>query len=213
MVSNPDEWAIVAVGSWNPRVFQPEWVTEHLSALEVPEPRWEYLLDPAGPIAFRIDVDNLIIAPARERLVIGVRSVEDDVLVRAEELMRTILQLLRHTPVTALGVNLEFQEPEPSSRLFRLFELPDTDHLSDHRADIVRTEIRRHLQINGVTLNLIQTFTEEATTVRFNYHHPVTSAATAADVLDGERWLEHKESSVDLLTKLYDAHPQEGVLS
>ncbi|MXX69004.1 MAG: hypothetical protein F4Y74_08605 [Gemmatimonadales bacterium] len=205
MRTTPAEWTIVAVGDWNPRVFLPEWVRPNLFADRITEdPTFEYVFQPTGPRAFRIQLNDIIIAPQSGRLVVGVHTVRDDLLEEAERVMRTSLELLSHTPLQALGVNLQFEEPAPPGALSRLFALPDLGALSHRGVTVSQTTILRQLQFDNQIVNFKQIFGDDTTILNFNFHYPVSSTLEAANILDGTRLAEHKSFVLDFLAGMYD---------
>ena len=206
-----DAWTIVITGAWNVRVFSAEWVGKQLfdskpMTIEVP-------VGPSmGPV--RYTGEGLTLIPADDRLIFGVQASSIASLQKAEALARKALGLLPHTPITAFGVNLAFEDAAPG-RLFRqLFVLNDLDQLSAFGAKIIRTNVVRTLEIGGRTVNVTHALAEDGRgEVHLNFHQDAPSAAAAAALLEG-RALGSLEVSRKLMTDVYECtledHDDEG---
>lgn len=202
-----DAWTIVIAGAWNVRVFSAEWVGKQLfdakpMTIEVP----------IGPTlgSVRYAAEGLALIPADDRLIVGVQAAAIVSLQKAEALARKTLGLLPHTPITAFGVNLGFEDTEPGQPFRQLFVLHDLDPLSAFGAKIKRTNVVRTLEIGERTVNVTHALAEDGSgEVHLNFHQDTTSAAIAAALLEG-RALASLEISRKLMTDVYECTLEEN---
>lgn len=96
--------SIVSVGSWNPRIFTPEWVSTNV----FPMPEGDTM-----NIALNEKQMNLTYAWKGIQLLMTDRGIEMktdaksmDVLIQMEEIYKHLYEVLPFTPITAVGYNL-----------------------------------------------------------------------------------------------------------
>jgi hypothetical protein len=200
MKADLNEWNIVLVGQWNPHIFSPKWMCDSL--LGIKEIESEFAI---GPMAggMRYLTNHLLVIPAADRVVLGMRSTSDATLLEAERVAIKMLELLEHTPVRASGINFSFIETEPPGDVLENFKLKDDNALADAKYSISRTEITRDIKVDNVTLKLKMVHSEERPLrFHFNFHHPVESAKQAASTLK-DKILLYREKTLSLLTNSY----------
>lgn len=196
-----ENWTIVLAGAWNVRVFSPEWVGRRLldgrpMSIEVP-------IGPA-PLHFRYTADGLNLLPSSDRLIIGVHKADLVSLQKAEATAKKALELLPHTPISALGINLGFDDQEPNEHLRALFRMPDLDPLSGFGCKVKRTAIERSLEVEGTILNVTHLLDAEGRAeVLFNFHHDATTAEIAGNLLD-DRAEKCLKLARDFMSKVYE---------
>lgn len=165
---------VVAVGIWNPAILSPDWVARVVfgrpRGVEVPI-EIEMPIRLGAPWRFTIDGFRFI--PHRNRLVISPRETSAELLVRTEQLLKTILRALPHTPITALGYNFHFVEDEPREAHLEPFTL-QTRHLVDHlerQIEIQGQALVTSIRVEGRVLNLKREIDEGRVKVEFNFHY------------------------------------------
>lgn len=205
MIANLSDWTIVSVGQWNPAIFSPTWVAQNLLHVETLET--ELAVGPAATNV-RYRTATLILLPLQERLIVGVRNLEEASLVQAETVSRTALQLLSHTPVRAVGINFGFIENDPSPERLRTFDLHDSGTLSDGGYVVRATEITREIAIESAILKLKMTYSENSVKFHFNYTHQVASAHEAAELLGG-RVLTYRDRAMNILSTVFNLQMEE----
>jgi hypothetical protein len=199
--------SIVMVGGWNVRIFSPLWVTQHLTdeqevGLEVA------VNNPALPM--RLVFEGLQMEVSGTRIALKPAAADGETLRRLQRVARRILELLPHTPVSAVGVNLKYLEQRPEPELARLFQLGDNDALSGMGIQIASTTLRRSLLIDGRALHFSVTFQEDdAVAFDFNYHHPSQNAVQAREHLNADVG-EYCTLSARILTDAYHLEPAEA---
>lgn len=182
MVPKLDTWTIVIIGGWNPKIFRPDWVGKELFdrktiAVEVS------LAPGTSIVRFSSPEDGLLLIPSEDRLIVGIRKGDDEVVAKAEGLARKALELLPHTPVGAVGVNFGFVEPNPAPALTSLFSFADLDGLSKTGCEVKRSSITRNLVLQGTTLNVTHTLVEGQVEIHLNFHRDSATATQAVEHL------------------------------
>jgi hypothetical protein len=199
MKAKPDKWTVVVAGSWNVRVFSPDWIGKNLTE-ERPISVEVSLSQPAN--LMRFIVGGLTIVPVEDRLIVGVQDPTIALMAKAEAVALKAVKLLPHTPIAAVGLNFGFEDEALNEKLSRLFRIADMGDLSDFDCDIKQTTIARTLTVHGETLNVNHTAShgDGRVEVHLNFHQEITSTEAATQVLQGRakkcydlaiRFLEH----------------------
>jgi hypothetical protein len=168
------------VGYWNRMIFSPDWIARMLFdgakvAIEVP------LANPQGPPRFTVgDVRLLVTA---QRVMVLPTKEDEDTLRRVEATAIKILELLPHTPVTAVGINFQFVESEPSADLAELFRFRDTQGIAGIGFETASWGVARRLTKADFVLNFASVLEDNHVTFDFNFHSEVTGAQAAATYL------------------------------
>jgi hypothetical protein len=206
MVPNITDWTVVMVGQWNPAIFSPEWVARKILNTETIETELA-----VGPTTtnVRYSTDKLLVIPQQDRLIIASRNTEEVSLLEMESRSRTVLQLLSHTPIRALGINFGFIESNPPVEMVRTFDLSDSGALSDAGSIVKATTLIREIEIPAAILKLKMRLSGGAIHFHFNFTHPVASAQEAGDILNG-KVIEYRNSAVRMLDRVFNLQT-EGV--
>jgi len=201
------EWTIVIPGLWNERIFTPEWITKYLY---VDDPKKIEIEIPAqSGLPFRFIFGNLLLIPQSDRIIVGLKTLDDDTLKRAEELALKILETLPHTPIFSFGINFGFDlsnHPEFAA----LFNTMDIKDLSENRFEIIGSEIKHTLKQTVGQLNLklsVSPLEPSKLKIHLNFHHPVDSATTAKSQLTNHV-MECKRICYDVIQKVYKLRPE-----
>lgn len=190
-----DAHTVVMNGGWNIRVFSPEWVVEHLS----PKGDIELGVAIANPDApIQLKFEGVALQVGAGRLVLTPSTLDEAGFESVQRIAKQIVELLPHTPISAVGVNFKYQIDEPDDNLLSVFDLPDNEKLADKEFSVRATLIKRAIDWDGVLLNLILTHQHGAeTTIEFNHHRTITRTAPASAALE--------ESISELQTKTLEA--------
>lgn len=199
MKPNLENWTLVIVGQWNARIFSPKWAAEKI--LKQGEIKVELAVSSNAPI-IRLHTDDLVLIPLDDRIILGAKGITDDILRKVEVIARTTLELLPHTPVTALGINFAFNEENLSPDLLSLFETKDQRELSDFGFKLTKTELSRQLKLDDKTINLSHIYQEGILEVKLNFHHDIGSATQANGLLEN-RVIEYRDMAYSLLNNVY----------
>lgn len=174
---------IVIVGKWNPFVFSPDWVRMHLAPqgenIHVAFP----IGDPQAPV--RISFGSMVLLPSSTRLEITTTDAPTSNSVDAMgTLAQQILNLLPHTPLIGLGVNLWFEETDSAETVFQYFAFSDAPRMSAEQYELKDTSIARAYGLaQDWILNLQVGYTPSTARLDFNFHRNVTSADQARAAL------------------------------
>jgi hypothetical protein len=154
---------------------------------------------PGHPPMFRIRGVSVITAP--ERLTVFAHSQEKTDLDAAENTAIKLLELLPHTPMTAVGENVKFRVDE-SDVLREHFNVDlKLSEIFDFPFDLVKTEIRSSLDIDGRILNFFRERSDSETIVHFNFHYPVKSASEGKNALKST-FIQNYEFACSVLDKI-----------
>lgn len=177
MLIVPEGHNIILIGGWNRRLLTPQWVAKEIA--EVKEVGLEIPVgDPNLPL--RLVFGDTVLSVGADRLQLHSKNPTDEKLDGLRDLAMRVLGRLPHTPVSALGVNFQWRESEPSQELVALFDFDDNHRLGDMDAEVGESRIRRELRIDGQLLHLTLILTAEARLmVDLNHHWAVESAADA----------------------------------
>ena len=173
---------VVVVGAWNRRLFTPQWIKEEFAGdadvtIEVA------VGNPTVPV--RLSFGGLRLQVANDRIIVSGSQASDEDLGRVQDFAAGILGRLRHTPVSAVGVNFRWDEPDPSNQLLELFDLADNQSLADVGVGIQSTSIARSALWQDRVLKLSVNLTEAgAVEFHMNFHRDVTSTASAKEQVD-----------------------------
>ena len=96
-------------------------------------------------------------------------------------------------------------EEDPSPELISLFDLEDQDKISEAGYLIITKEINRELKMgeDGGTINLSHSFNGKRVRIKLNFHHDVTNATDAHDLLNN-KFVGNKNVCRELLRDLYN---------
>jgi hypothetical protein len=102
---------VVIPGAWNPAIFSPEWIGRFVFYKKpgdlVPFFQVVFSTPPARAVMY---YDVFGISPSSERVDIYANSLIRGDIEDIESKCVKILNLLPHTPISALGINFQFSE-------------------------------------------------------------------------------------------------------
>lgn len=195
---------IVIVGIWNVGIFQPDWVAKNVfdgRAIQLE-------VNVGMPPAIRYHCGRAMLIVSGDRLIGSLQEETNEASDEVQGLLVRILELLPHTPVSALGINLGFEEPAPDKELVQNFLAADNKRLTEFGATVRQTTIHRELMVEGDLLRLRETL-EDNGAVKFhlNFHSDVPDPVAAAKVLQ-ETTRRKRERGLELLRKVYNLTPE-----
>jgi hypothetical protein len=195
-----ESWTIVIVGQWNTRIFSPKWVGENLfrstkvaSEISIAPSSW--------PV--RYISDNITFIPKNDRIIIGVKNAKDETLKSAETVAKIVMELLGHTPVSAMGVNFGYVEDSPSDEFLALYNLNDISQISAAGCSIAGTRIVRKLELDDNIINMSISYDSTKIDIHMNFHHDISLASEAIKALDGNV-VKYGNITTKLLKEIYD---------
>lgn len=178
--------SVVIVGSWNPGILTPEWIKQNLLELPGDPPIQVGLEIPVGnPLqGHRIIYDDAVFNPTLDKFSIFLRDETLAGLEKLEKFAVSALNLLPHTPVTAVGINVALTDEDPELDKIRKFDLvspPDEAKVFPAKNQALVWS----LDYGECTLNLQESLSEGVHTIGFNFHYATSGAEDAAQKISG----------------------------
>jgi hypothetical protein len=206
MIPNENAWSIVINGYWNRMIFTPKWIGEKIFSVDSIERLVSMV--PTDPVIYQKEA--LRIAISERKLVITPLKLKVDCMKQAEDKAVKILELLNHTPVSAIGVNFGFIEESPSAPLLELFAYKDNTDIGTQGWDISQSKLTRTLKdSDNKILNLILSYDGKKVYLDGNFHQVANSANEASSAIK-----EHTSTMYDhfmnLLKEVYGLSWQEN---
>lgn len=195
-------WSLVTVGKWNKYILNPNWVGKNIFNEE--KIRVEFPVNNPDMPPRYISSDNIMFVPANHRIsFIAQDPYNDEMLKKICNMNRKIIEILSHTPITAIGSNFGFEEKSEIFSQLELFKFFDSDLLTDNGYLPKISEIKRQFQLDSGLLNLTIKYDEETVTFDCNFHYKVSGAEDAIPILQEDLILKNKEISFHILKNLY----------
>lgn len=179
----PDPFNLVVRGQWNQAIFSPDWVRTHLRQGQDQVTLALPVNNPAAP--FRVSFDSFSLHCGAERLEIHTTQALTPASVTAcQQLAIQILQLLPHTPVTAVGMNVRVLDTDNPDRVYAHFAYGDAGRMPADRYVLQWTDLRRKYRVSDHTsLNLSIGYDPQTVRMEFNYHSDVARSQEAVERL------------------------------
>lgn len=212
MNPNQSNWNIVVNGTWNVAIFSPYWIGALFKELFGTENiDIQFLFGPEGPRCLYF-AEAISVAPASQKLVVGLTDSQDHTLRNGERIVQRILDTLPHTPVTGLGINFGYTESPVPGHLRSLFDLEDNARLDEESYVFQRTTVDRAIDVEGGTLNVALTMHCKADklSVALNFHHAVTDAVSARALLE-DRTIWCRDAGLRFLETVYQLTSHEVI--
>lgn len=172
-------FSTIIVGQWNPNIFRPNWVKQNLApeggdTIEVAFP----ISDPTLPP--RVLIGDIFVFPSNGKLDIRTENLTKDGLSKTVDMAINCLNLLSHTPVSAIGVNVGFtSSAEEAASILQLFTFSDDAKIDSENYKLQGTEIKRTYNLDDCILNLGISYNTVDIKVDFNFHFNVASTDEA----------------------------------
>jgi hypothetical protein len=211
---NPGETSLVIAGAWNPAILTPAWVLHHgLGRPGSDEPvqiavpaSTNAMIDfprfTLAEFAYVVRPDTLIMLPPQN---------SPESFASLEAAAASMLENLAHTPVSGVGHNFEFREPQPAAEKLAVFTRASQD-IADEAPEgwtSVSTFISSSFRFaNGSTVaNVQRLFDGSNIVIKFNFHHPLSTVEEALHVLRGlngkDRMQANFETARNLIKSIY----------
>ncbi|MBC8277770.1 MAG: hypothetical protein H8E46_06025 [FCB group bacterium] len=196
--------SIVIVGGWNRKILTPPWLGKNIFKKD--ELELQFPLDPSLPLKVS-DKESYTIDISNDKLMFQPLSLSDENLIIMAEAAKLVLEILPHTPVTAMGINFGFKEETPQTELLNYLDnvlVPSHREISDDKK-CQAISIVKSYQLTGLLQNRVLNFKihrevdEPAVIFDLNFHKEVDNAAVACEALRPETLLSVHSYSIDLL--------------
>jgi hypothetical protein len=207
------ETSIVIAGAWNPAILTPAWILQH--AVQQPDIQ-AHMVEAIFPTMLngaldfpRFTLPGFTYTTRPDALIVLPGALAQASFETAEDIASRVLGQLSHTPIGGVGHNFEFRHLQAE---YEWLNLMNESQLSLVDAvggwDVSRTTLATSFSNGNVVMN-IQRYTEGTSfVVKFNFHHPVTSAAEAQKVMVGsgyQRAWQNFQTARTIVEKLYGA--------
>lgn len=209
-----DQTTLVLAGAWNPAILNPSWIGRHVLKLPQGNAFQVEMLMPvqgqAGPT--RLSFEGISVTPAQEAIIFHINPEDDAMVAKTFDVAKRILELLPHTPVSAMGVNFAYQVDPMKGKLPKTVEWVDGvgDLLTDElEANILSRQWQVGISAMNHMINVAYRSDAQGGKISVNHHYEVEgSAAKAATYLGSEGLF---GSLLDLTNKLVDGLERDGV--
>lgn len=177
MRPEPGGWTAVLAGAWNKAIFTPSWIAKQIFREEEDIPVELAIAFGVDETIMRFPSKNVALQVSDARIIVVPTELTDESLRTVNTTVESVLRVLFHTPITAIGFNFAFATNEPGEELKRVLSASDAEYLQDAGLTIRETKSVRTLAgvtVSGTpTLNLTLTREHESNryAVAFNYHY------------------------------------------
>lgn len=199
-----DAFNLIVLGSWNPAVFSPEWAKENLADDKAKEVVLAIAV-PAGIIPNRLTVDDINLYVSPSSLAIDCINYEAGSFEVCTKKLTLISELLKHTPVSAVGINFRFiGSITENTELMNLFSLSDAAKINSSEFLLSDTVIKRAFKLeDSTTLNL--TIVSDSGEIRFefNYHSEIKNLVELKTKASVEKIDAYHKQSIKFLSDVY----------
>ena len=193
---------LVVVGKWNIHVFNPEWVKKNVFNGE------EVLISismPLGPLQFKGESFELTVSDGRLHFVL--LSSDESARIDVVQTLRSILRLLGQTPVTAFGINFNFDTDDDLGQYFHGLNF---DNAGAQPLSVAR-EVKWSLNYpgnNSTNIRLVER--EHGYRFDINYNYPVNDCLAVTTLIDDDSLIATKQEECEqLLTALFNLKTDE----
>lgn len=205
-----EKTSIVLSGIWNPAILSPKWVAENVLnkkgedvpvEIDMPVP-----LSSGGP--WRFHLNGIMYVPHRNRLEVAPDgSATEESFRNTASFVKSVLALLPHTPISAMGQNFAYEEPTPTPEQIALVIGAKSIILSratSEQFDIGRQETLVQFNLDNRLLNLKLILDSGTFSAEFNFHYPERPDANLCETLP-QTFVNNFEYSKKLATEIFEA--------
>jgi len=174
-----ESFSTVIIGQWNPNIFKPDWVQKHLANNENDSVEIAFPIgDPSLPP--RIHLGDVLIFPSQGKLDIKAQNPTKENLTSTTTVAKKCLELLAHTPISALGINVGFTgSSDDAESIIKLFSFDDAALIDSNTFKFQGAEVKRAFKLDDCILNLRITYNITDIKVDFNFHFDSKDTADA----------------------------------
>lgn len=201
---NTEAFNIVVLGTWNPAVFSPEWAKENLADDKTKEVVLSIAMPP-GIVPNRLTIDDVNIYVSPASLAIDYTSYVANKLDSSFKKLDLISDLLKHTPVSAVGINFRFLgNIGENAELLNLFSLSDAAKINSSDFQLSDVVIRRTFKLaDNTILNLTIDNRSSELHIEFNFHSEIKNLAELKAKISAEKAVSYQNQSIKFLSDVY----------
>ena len=198
---------IVLIADFNPAIFKTPWIAKHLFERQEGEeiPVLEASIQ-AGSAFFQLNfIEGVAVNVSSSRTELFALNAGPETLERVETVLLKMLEVLPHTPLSAIGCNLTYVDDAPSDEINDLFQTPEgfeAEGVLNKRQSGVQLQLA-----DGSVLNFSRTLSTNDARYAFNFHRSETNAERYKDFVPGliAESLRRSEAILNSLYR-YDGH-------
>jgi hypothetical protein len=206
MKPNLDKWSIVIAGAWNIRLFTPDWLSQNILKHEGSSGFQIEMGIGTGIRSWRFIAGDFIFSPGEDKFIFSVKSATLENLKECEMYAQRLLELLPHTPIAGIGINLCFTSDEPSAKLTKLFDLSDNKDVSSCSLQFDECTIARSFKVpnSNQRMNASISLVNKVVELDFNHHVAANTAQEGIGFLTGTKVIEAFERTSTFLKDVYE---------
>jgi len=196
-------WSLVTAGKWNRYILNPGWIGKNLFNEE--EVKVEFPVNnPDLPPRYTTS-DNIIFVPATHRTnFIAQSPYSNEMLIKICKMNRKLMEILLHTPITAIGANFGFEEKSEKFRYLDLFKFSDSNTLADNDYIANISNLKRQFELEKGLLNFTISYNEETVKFDFNFHYQVSGTDEALQILQDDTLITNRDIALKISKEFYD---------
>lgn len=194
-----EHWTIAILGRWNVAIFSPAWLSKNV--LQSKDVTLEVGIEPGLPR--RVTGDNVVLIPTNSRLILAPNDLGDGTLCRMEQVACKVLELLTHTPISAVGINYGYRISPLTEELRAKLPVILSTEFAKENLSIRSREYKWTFQYDQETLNVTYQSDGEEATILFNFHKDVTDTQIAAAYIAG-KVIPHRDKTRSVLEQVFD---------
>ncbi|MBI6545352.1 MAG: hypothetical protein HY692_01070 [Cyanobacteria bacterium NC_groundwater_1444_Ag_S-0.65um_54_12] len=186
------------VGHWNVAIFTPEWLVSKIFDTS----QIQLQFSPLPGIWPRFTGRDVTIMPSPDRLIVEPASLSDDLLTLSSNMAEKILEMLSHTPISAIGFNFLYEHSNPDAELLRRFQDLDTKLLGEAGFDVERRQTVKQIRQEHGVLNLKTILDDQSILFEFNFHQNIKSNEEALAAIR-HNMVQYRDKVAQILTESY----------
>lgn len=201
-----ENFTIVVVGRWNVSIFSPGWVGKNI--FDKKAITLEVGIEPELPR--RLAVDDVVVIPQSSRLMVASNIINDTTLKRMEDAVCKMLELLSHTPVSAVGVNFGYRV-KPLTDSFSNIPAPLAEKLASAGLAIESHEIKwtvGYERERRTILNLLVQIDKDEAIIKFNFHSDAENTGKAIESIK-DKVIVYRDKALSVLDSVFGVRAED----
>lgn len=210
MRAKKDSFSIVIIGSWNPSIFNQDWILTNLCTTEPKKIAVAFPIDdPTAPR--KIDFEDISLFPGRRQIIIQPQNATIDGIKKCSVVAANILRLLVHTPVSHCGINFSFVESNQLEKIFGVLNFSDGEVINKQKYKLEESNVVRkfHLQ-DGNFLNLTLSDNQGIGQLAFNFHYEASDIMKYRKIFESNNVEERYTEAISFCKSVYSLDLEEG---
>lgn len=193
-----DNWNLRINGFWNVGIFSIGWLGKHIFDSN------EIMLDVglAARLPQRFTADNVTLIPSNNNLILVPSDFENTTLVHMEEMAYKLLNILMHTPISAVGFNFGYELDDSDPDILDMLPLLLKDKFSAKDLIVSSRTFSWSFDRGDHILNLSCIINNNSPHITLNFHKDVKDANTAKNFIK-DKIILFKEYSSTIIKDIF----------